>query len=87
MVFDWDDSKHERNFRERGYGFDYASLIFEGRTIDWEDTRFNYGEKRVVAVGRVEDRFLTVVYTDRNEVRWIIASWPSSRKKRRLWLE
>jgi uncharacterized DUF497 family protein len=47
-------------------------VIFEGRTIEWEDTRFNYGEKRVIAVGHVEDRFLTVVYTDRNAVRWII---------------
>ncbi len=85
MQFDWDLAKHERNIRERGYGFDYAALIFDGRTVEWEDTRFDYGETRIVAVGEIEGRCLTVVYTDRGEVRWIVASWPSSRKERRLW--
>ena len=29
MIFDWHDAKHERNIRERGFGFDFAALAFE----------------------------------------------------------
>lgn len=85
MEFGWDEAKHERNLRKRGFGFDFAARIFEGDTVEWEDTRFLYGEKRMIAVGQVGERILTVVYTDREDVRWIITSWPSSRKERREW--
>ena len=39
MEFEWDPTKHERNLRTRGIGFDEASLIFEGEVIEWPDTR------------------------------------------------
>jgi uncharacterized DUF497 family protein len=31
MEFGWHDEKHERNLRERGFGFDDAAAIFQGR--------------------------------------------------------
>jgi len=45
----------------------------------------NYGERRVIAVGKVEDVFVTLVYTDRQGAHRVIAAWPSSRKERKLW--
>jgi uncharacterized DUF497 family protein len=30
--FDWDRRKSTANFRERGFDFEFASLIFEGPT-------------------------------------------------------
>ena len=86
VQFGWNPKKHERNIRERGYGFDVAALIFEGRTVEWQDTRHDYGETRMIAVGKVENDFYTVVYTDRGDLRWIIASWPANRKERKRWL-
>lgn len=86
MLFDWDDAKHRRNIRDRGFGFDFAARIFEGRVVEWHDSRFDYGEERMIAVGVVEGRFLTVVYTDLDDgARRIIASWPSSRWEREQW--
>jgi uncharacterized DUF497 family protein len=87
LEFDWDDNKHERNIREKGYGFDLASRIFEGRVFEWENVRLDYPEVRMVAVGQVEGKFLTVVYTVREGKRRIIASWPANRKERLLWHE
>ena len=87
MRFVWDEAKHQRNVRDRGYGFDYAAHIFDGPVRQWEDTRFSYPEVRIIAVGRVEGRFLTVVYTDADDARRIISSWPSNRKERRRWAE
>lgn len=86
MLFDWDDLKDAKTRRERGYGFADAALIFEGRVVEWEDRRRDYGETRMVAVGRVGTRFLTVVYVDRGDLRRIISAWPSNRKEREQWL-
>lgn len=52
MDFEWDPIKSERNRRERGFGFELAVRIFAGPIIEWIDDRFDYGEVRVVAVGR-----------------------------------
>ncbi len=85
MEFGWDDAKHERNIRERGFGFDYAARIFGGRTIDRVDDRFDYGETRIGAIGSTGDDVLFVVFTDRPDVRWIISARRASRKERDRW--
>lgn len=36
----------------------------------------------MLAVGQYEGQFYTVVYTDRDEIRWIITAWLSNRKER-----
>ncbi len=65
MEFSWDTAKSEENFRERGFDFAFASLVFAGPTLEREDTRQEYGEKRVVAIGLAQGIELTIVYTDR----------------------
>jgi uncharacterized DUF497 family protein len=85
MEFGWDPAKHEKNLQERGFGFDYAARIFEGPTIEAADNRREYGETRVKAIGSVEGRVITVIYTDRPGLRWIITAWPASRQERRIW--
>lgn len=87
MEFDWHHAKDALCRRERGYGFDLAFSIFAGIIVEWQDIRREYGETRMVAVGEVERDFFTVVYTDRGPVRWVVTSWPSSRKERKLWRE
>lgn len=87
MRFRWDEAKHQGNILRRGYGFDDSTRIFAGPVLEWEDVRQDYGERRMIAVGKAEGKVLTVVYTDRGDVRWIVTSWPSSRKERRLWRE
>jgi uncharacterized DUF497 family protein len=57
------------------------------RTVEWQDTRQDYGEVRMIAVGEVEGDFFTIVYTDRDDTRWIITVWPSNRNERLLWRE
>lgn len=85
MEFGWDDAKHERNLRERGFGFDFAALIFEGRTLERVDARRLYDETRVQAIGAVDGRVLFVVYTDRGDVRRIISARDADRRERELW--
>ena len=86
MIFDWHDEKHERNLRERGFGFDLAASIFEGVVLEEIDDRKDYGEIRVRAIGEADGNVLVVVYTDRREVRWIISARLANRKERDRWL-
>ena len=87
MRFDWNSAKSEQNQQERGFGFDFAALVFEGDTIEWSDDRQDYGEARVRAIGEVDGVVLHVVFTDRGDVRRIISARAADRKERRRWHE
>ena len=85
MIFEWDEAKHAENLRKRGFGFDDASLIFDGPVLESLDERRDYGEVRIRAVGETNGRVLAVVYTDRGEARRIISARPANRKERQQW--
>lgn len=91
MQFSWDEQKSTRNLRDRGFDFEFATLIFEGPTLEREDTRRDYGERRMVAIGIAQGLALTVVYTDRTEtgavVRRIISARLSDRHERQAYFE
>ena len=86
MRFIWDPEKSERNLAERGFDFAFASLAFDGPTLERIDTRQDYGEVRRIALGIADGIPLTLVYTDRAEagevVRRIISARVSSRRER-----
>jgi len=85
MEFDWHDTKSNRNIEQRGFGFDFAALIFAGRVLAAVDDREDYGEVRVKAIGEIDGIVLVVIYTDREEVRWIISARLANKKERALW--
>lgn len=87
MRFEWDAAKSDTNLRERGFDFEFASLIFDGLTFEVEDRRKEYGEHRVVAIDIADGLHLTVVYTERHGaegqiLRRIISAHRSSRRER-----
>lgn len=91
MRFSWDQRKNARNLRERGFDFEFATLVFQQPTLEEEDMRRDYGEKRVIAVGMADGIALTVVFTDRLEdgdaVRRIISARLSNRHERKAYFE
>ncbi len=92
MRFEWDVGKSARNFKDRGFDFGAAAQIFSGSTLERADTRRDYGEARVIAVGLVAEVALTVVYTDRRDrdgtiVRRIISARQSNRYERTRYKE
>ena len=50
---------------------------FDGPTIELDDQRRDYGERRIIAYGAVDGRVLVCVYTWRGSVdapvRWVIS--------------
>ena len=85
MKFAWDGTKSERNFLMRGFGFDFAALIFSGSVLEAPDAREDYGEIRMRAIGQTQGFVLLVVYTDRGDTRRIISARLANKKERALW--
>jgi hypothetical protein len=89
--FGWDARKSTRNLRDRGFDFEFATQVFEGRTVERTDRRRDYGERRVVALGEAQGIPLTVVYTDRADggsvERRIVSARESNRRERTAYAE
>lgn len=92
MEFTWDEAKSDRTYRERGFDFAFAALIFDGPTLVREDTREDYGEPRMLAIGVAEGIELTVCYTDRTtaagaKIRRIISARRSQHRERKAFYQ
>ena len=85
----WDPKKSAANLAVRGFDFAFAASIFEGPTLERPDTRRDYGEIRIIAMGIADMFVLTVVYTDRIEPdgveRRIISARRSNRRERKAY--
>ena len=91
MRFTWDPDKSDSNLAARGFDFEFATLIFTGPTLEREDTRQDYGERRMAAIGLAQGIALTVVYIDRpaeaDIERRIISARRSNRRERKAYEE
>lgn len=73
MAFEWDDDKHRSNLAKHGVDFVDVQVLFDGRPLFTERNR-RFGEERSVSTGIIDDRFYTVVWTERgNDIRVIYA--------------
>jgi uncharacterized protein len=69
----YDQAKRTRTLADRGLDFDDSLLVFEGITVEIEDRRKDYGERRVICYGMLEGRMVVVGYTPRGTVRHIFS--------------
>ena len=82
--FEWDPAKSAQNEAKHGLPLDLAVLLFDGPTLERDDTRRDYGERRILATGTVSGEVLMCVYTDREPgIRRIISLRFANRRERR----
>jgi len=85
MGITYDPAKRARTLATRGLDFEDAPLVFAGTTVEVEDTRRDYGEKRIICYGLLEGRFVVIGYTPRGEDQHIFSMRKANgREKRRL---
>jgi uncharacterized DUF497 family protein len=70
--FEWDDDKSRANLGKHGIDFDDASDVFYRPIILHQSDRNN--EERWIAIGSLEGRLITVVFTRRADVIRIISA-------------
>jgi len=82
MEIDFDPIKNAENIASRGLDFaDAVRMWREGPVVEIEDGRADYGEVRMIAVGRVFGRVCVAVFTDRGAVRRIISFRKANRRE------
>ena len=74
VTITFDLAKREWTLKERAIDFLDAVQVFEGRTLDVEDMRRDYGETRIQTIGFLVGRMVMVVWTPRDgDVRHVIS--------------
>jgi uncharacterized DUF497 family protein len=87
MAIVYDPAKSLRNLRERGLSFDRANdFDFATATLRIDD-REDYGEVRIRAIGFLDARLHTLVFTDQDDDMRIISLRKSNRTEMRLYDE
>ncbi len=69
MKISYDPAKREKVFRDRGLDFEDARRVFSGPPFEFEDTRRDYGERRVICYGVLEGRLVVAGYVERGDTR------------------
>ncbi|MGO3929715.1 BrnT family toxin [Rhodopseudomonas pseudopalustris] len=73
MRITFDPAKRDETIRSRGIDFADAATIFAGDTLDYPDLRKDYGEVRMITVGRLRGRMVVMVWTQRGDARHVIS--------------
>lgn len=85
MRITFDPAKRARTLADRGLDFEDAATVFEGITVEVEDTRRNYGEPRIICYGSLSGRLVVIGYTPRGTTRHIFSMRKANdREKARL---
>ncbi len=69
MRISYDPSKREKALADRGLDFGDAVVVFDCLTVEVEDARKDYGEKRIICYGLLAGRMVVVGDTPRGTVR------------------
>ena len=73
MRITFDPIKRDNALADRGLDFLDAEIIFEGVTLEVEDTRKDYGERRIICYGLLAGRMVVVGYTPRGADRHVFS--------------
>jgi len=85
MRITFDLAKRARTLADRGLDFEDAAAVFDGITVEVEDTRRNYGERRIICYGMLVGRVVVIGYTPRGATRHVFSMRKANdREKSRL---
>jgi len=81
----YDPAKREQTILDRGLDFEDAPEVFRGVTVEIDDVRKDYGERRIICFGLLEGRLVVVGYIPRGSTRHVFSMRKANgREKARL---
>ncbi len=84
MRVTFDPAKRAKTLAERGLDFEDAAIVFQGTTVEIEDTRRNYGEKRINRYGLLSGRLVVIGYTPRDAARHVFSMRKANDREKAL---
>jgi hypothetical protein len=85
MQYEWDEKKQAANVARHKVDFEIATGFEWDTAIEAVDERFDYGEKRWVALGYIKNRLHILVYTFRSEDIRIISLRRANKREREFY--
>jgi uncharacterized DUF497 family protein len=86
MKITFGEEKEAANQAKHGVSLSEAEKLEWDDALIWQDTRHDYGEARMVALGAIGERLYCVVYVDRDDVRRIISLRKANNKEKILYV-
>jgi uncharacterized DUF497 family protein len=87
MNFVWDENKNSANIKKHGIDFNDALVIFENPLLIKINDRRDYQEKRWIALGKMMQLVVVVVFTIRADSIRIISIRKANRTERKIYHE
>lgn len=81
MKVTFDQPKRDEAFASRGLAFEDAKFVFLGKTFEFEDTRKDYREVRMICFGTLLNRMVVVGYTQRANARHVFSMRKANRRE------
>lgn len=81
--YDWDIDKAEANLAKHSVPFEEVYGFRWETAIEREDRRYDYGERRMQALGKIGDRDHVLIYTLRGDTIRIISLRKANKRETR----
>jgi uncharacterized protein len=62
MICEWDEAKNRSNFAKHGLDFADAARVLAGPCVTFVDSRFDYGEVRLITLGLLAVRVIVIAH-------------------------
>jgi len=85
MQFEWDEYKNAQNVEKHGIDFVKAKDVFADPCAVTVSSKVRHSEERYLAIGIVDDRLITVVFTIRNDRTRIISARRARKNEREVY--
>ena len=86
MRFTFDPAKRIGDLKKRGFNLADASRVIEnGKTVTFEDRRFDYGEERFVTLGFLNDALVVIVTAETSDEIRVISMRKAERHEEKIY--
>jgi uncharacterized DUF497 family protein len=86
MIYEWDEAKNRSNFAKHGLDFADAEHVLTGPCVTFVDSRFDYGERRLITLGLLVGRVVVIAHAPRVEdTTRIISMRKANRREQKIY--
>ncbi len=79
--------KRKSNINKHGFDFSDAEKVFKGATFTIEDDRFDYGERRYISLGMLEEIVVVIAHSERDDLIRIISMRKATKNEQKIYFK
>ena len=87
MRCEWDEAKNRSNFAKHGLDFADAEQVLTGPCVTFVDSRFDYGEERLITLGLLAVRVVIAHAPRGDNITRIISMRKANRREQKIYQE